>query len=37
MLNNLLQAVPELLAYANPANLMVPFNKDSCRVGPSDW
>ncbi len=36
LLNNLLSAVPELLAYAN-TNLVVPFNKDSCRVGPSDW
>ena len=36
MLNNLLSAVPELRAYAN-LRLEIPFNLDSCRVGPPEW
>ena len=36
MLQNLLRAVPELSAFAN-LKLEIPFNKDSSRIGPSDW
>ncbi|GMH34131.1 hypothetical protein BSKO_01965 [Bryopsis sp. KO-2023] len=36
MLSNLLNIVPELSAFAN-IELNVVFNKDSTRVGPSDW
>lgn len=36
MLNNLLTAVPELRAFAN-LRLEIPFNLDSCRVGPAEW
>jgi L-asparaginase/Glu-tRNA(Gln) amidotransferase subunit D len=36
MLNNLLGAVPELRAFAN-LKLEIPFNLDSCRVGPAEW
>jgi len=36
MLNNLLTAVPELRAFAN-LQLEIPFNLDSCRVGPAEW
>jgi L-asparaginase/Glu-tRNA(Gln) amidotransferase subunit D len=36
MLKNLLAAVPELRAFAN-LKLEIPFNLDSCRVGPAEW
>ncbi|KAG2500713.1 hypothetical protein HYH03_001478 [Edaphochlamys debaryana] len=36
MLSNLLTLVPELEKFAN-VDLQVLFNKDSSRVGPSDW
>ncbi len=36
MLSNLFQVVPELRTFAN-VSLLVPFNKDSSRVGPKEW
>lgn len=36
MLNNLLNVVPELNEFAN-LHLKVAFNKDSSRVGPTEW
>lgn len=36
MLSGLLDAVPELNMLAN-LEIAIPFNKDSCRVGPREW
>lgn len=36
MLSGLMDAVPELNMLAN-LEMAIPFNKDSCRVGPREW
>jgi len=36
VLHNLLNFVPELQNFAN-LDVQVPFNRDSCRVGPKEW
>ncbi len=36
MLSTLLDSVPELNMLAN-LEMAIPFNKDSCRVGPREW
>ncbi len=36
MLSSLLDAVPELNQLAN-LTMAIPYNKDSCRIGPREW